>query len=75
MTRNGTFALTLALVLLSGAAWSQAGSAGETEEEGPWSGSASLGYLSTSGNTETTSYNTSLAIAYAVNQWTHTFYG
>lgn len=74
MIRHGAiFGLTVALALISGAAWSQVGTAGGTEGEGPWSGSASLGYLSTSGNTETTSYNTSLAIAYAVNQWTHAF--
>ena len=74
MIRYGAkFGLTVALALISGAAWSQAGNAGEAAEEGPWSGSASLGYLSTSGNTETTSYNTTLAVAYAVNKWQHSF--
>jgi len=41
------------------------------EEESPWSGALSLGYLSTSGNTETTSYNTKLGIGYASNGWKH----
>lgn len=48
------------------------GFAQETEEEeGPWSGSLSLGYLSTSGNTETTSYNTKFEVGYARNDWLH----
>lgn len=54
--------------LLSAAALAQ----GEAEE-GPWSGSASLGYLSTSGNTETTSYNTKFRIVYDKNDWIHSF--
>jgi putative salt-induced outer membrane protein YdiY len=43
------------------------------EEEGPWEGTASLGFLSTSGNTDTTSYNTAFEISYAKDKWTHTF--
>ncbi len=35
------------------------------EEESPWSGAFSLGYLGTSGNTETTSYNTKFGVSYA----------
>jgi len=49
---------------------------GQTEvvaEESPWSGSLSLGYLSTSGNTETTSYNTKFGIGYLRNDWKHSF--
>ncbi len=71
MFRNGILAAIL--FLLSGAAYSQAGNAGAAEEESHWSGSASLGFLSTSGNTETTSYNTAFEISYAENRWTHTF--
>lgn len=70
MFRNGI--AVVFLVLFSGAANAQAAGAGP-EEESPWSGSASLGFLSTSGNTETTSYNTSFNIAYTKNKWTHAF--
>lgn len=41
--------------------------------EGPWSGALSLGYLSTSGNTETTSYSTKFGIGYESGDWIHTF--
>ena len=67
MSRNA--ALAAILVLFSGAAYSQAGSA--AAEESPWAGSVSLGFLSTSGNTNTTSYNTSFGVSYATNKWTH----
>ena len=69
MSRNGI--LTVIILLSSGTAFVQAANA--AEEEGPWSGKASLGYLSTSGNTDTTSYNTAFEISYAVNKWNHTF--
>ncbi len=71
MFRNGVLAVTF--FLISGAAYSQAGVAGAAEEKSPWSGSASLGFLSTSGNTNTTSYNTSFGVAYTKNKWTHAF--
>jgi len=71
MFRNGVLLVTL--ILFSGVAWSQAGSA--PEEEGPWSGNASLGFLSTSGNTDSTSYNSAFEVSYARNKWTHTFGG
>lgn len=41
------------------------------QDEGPWSGSASFGFLSTSGNTENSSLNTGLTLGYAVGDWTH----
>ena len=69
MFRNGVLAAIL--ILFSGTAYSQAGSS--VAKESPWSGSASLGYLSTSGNTDTTSYNTALEISFEKNKWTHTF--
>jgi len=69
MFRHGV--LIILFVLFSGAAYSQAGS--PPAEESPWSGSASLGYLATSGNTNTTSYNTAFGISYAKNKWTHAF--
>lgn len=61
--------LAAILILFSGAAYSQAGS--PAAEESPWSGSVSLGFLSTSGNTNTTSFNTSFGILYTKNKWTH----
>lgn len=69
MLRNGILLLTF--ILHSGAAWSQAGTG--AVEETPWSGSASLGFLSTSGNTDATSYNSAFKTSYAKNKWTHTF--
>ena len=43
----------------------------EEKEEGPWSGSAKLGYLATSGNTENSSLNTGVNVAYTKGLWTH----
>ena len=61
----------LAIFAFAGIAFGQTESA--AEEESPWSGSTSLGFLSTSGNTDSTSYNAAFAIAYATNKWTHSF--
>jgi len=58
-------------LLMSGLAFAQAEQA--AEEEGPWSGAVSLGYLSTSGNTETTSYRTKFGVGYASGDWKHAF--
>lgn len=70
MFRNS--ALAVIFILSSGAANAQADPEPE-EEIGPWSGDASLGFLSTSGNTETTSYNAAFSIAYTKNKWKHEF--
>ncbi len=43
------------------------------EEEGPWSGKATLGYLATSGNTDNSNLNAAFEVAYAANQWAHEF--
>ena len=43
----------------------------EPENEGPWSGKATLGYLATSGNTENSTLNTGFDIAYVVGKWEH----
>ncbi len=40
-------------------------------EEGPWSGSARLGYLSTSGNSETDNLNVRVVAEYASGKWLH----
>lgn len=43
----------------------------EVEDAGPWSGKATLGFLGTSGNTETSTLNTGMEVSYAVGNWTH----
>jgi putative salt-induced outer membrane protein len=41
--------------------------------ESPWSGKATLGYLATSGNTETSTLNTGFAVGYTSGKWEHLF--
>lgn len=41
------------------------------KETGPWSGKAALGFLATSGNTESSSLNSGFAVAYTAGKWTH----
>jgi putative salt-induced outer membrane protein len=45
----------------------------EAGPEGPWSGAARLGYLGTSGNTETTNMSAAFEVQYALEKWTHNF--
>jgi len=45
----------------------------EAGPEGPWSGKVSLGYLGTSGNTDTTNMSGAFEVEYAVEKWTHQF--
>ena len=45
--------------------------AAEEEETGPWSGKVYLGYLATSGNTETSSLNTGFEVGYTAGKWQH----
>lgn len=59
-------------LLLAGAAFAQEE---EAADEGPWSGALSLGYLSTAGNTDTTSYNTKVDVGYEKDSWEHRFKG
>lgn len=40
-------------------------------EEGPWSGSASFGFLATSGNTENSSLNSGFELGYTTGNWAH----
>ncbi len=44
----------------------------QEEEEGPWSGRATLGYLATSGNTENSTLNTGFEMGYKTGKWLHT---
>ncbi|MDX1406187.1 MAG: DUF481 domain-containing protein [Woeseiaceae bacterium] len=44
-------------------------------DKDPWTGTASLGFLSTSGNTDTTSYNSAFKVSYTTGKWVHTLDG
>jgi putative salt-induced outer membrane protein len=41
------------------------------EEKSPWSGNVKLGYLATSGNTESSSLNSGFRITYEIDLWKH----
>ena len=70
MLKKGVVAM--AALFLSSAVLAQE----EAEEDaGPWSGSLSLGYLATSGNTDTTSYRTKFQVGYERNDWQHQLAG
>ena len=69
MLRKGIF--VVAVLLISGVVFAQV--AAPVVEKSPWKGALSLGYLGTSGNTETTSYNTKFSIGYTADKWTHRF--
>lgn len=43
----------------------------EAEKESPWSGSVTLGYLATTGNTEGSSLNSGFEINYKLELWEH----
>jgi len=43
----------------------------EAEQESPWAGKATLGYLATSGNTENSTLNTGFQVGYTSGQWAH----
>jgi len=73
MTHKCILAIVIVLSANSGFAQGESGAA--AEEESPWSGKASLGFLSTSGNTDTKTYNTAFEIVFARNKWSHTFSG
>jgi putative salt-induced outer membrane protein len=45
----------------------------EEKDEGPWAGKATLGYLATSGNTESTSLNAGFEVSYTKEKWIHAF--
>ncbi len=47
------------------------GIAQPAEDEGPWSGKATLGYLATSGNTENSNLNSGFELGYAAGRWIH----
>lgn len=43
----------------------------ETEEQSPWAGKVTLGYLATSGNTENSTLNTGFEVSYTSGKWAH----
>lgn len=43
------------------------------EEESPWAGKATLGYLATSGNTNNSTLNSGFEISYSAGEWKHLF--
>ncbi|NNF52543.1 MAG: DUF481 domain-containing protein [Gammaproteobacteria bacterium] len=43
------------------------------QEDGPWSGKAGLGYLATSGNSESSSLNALFRLSYNLTNWHHQF--
>jgi putative salt-induced outer membrane protein len=45
----------------------------ETGPESPWSGMVRLGYLGTSGNTDTTNMSSAFEVEYALEKWIHNF--
>lgn len=64
----------LSVILAFAAAQSgaqQVGSPPPEKEKGPWSGKAALGFLATSGNTESSSLNSAFTVAYATGKWAH----
>jgi len=63
-----SFCLIVA-ICLAGPAMAQE----QQQEEGPWAGKATLGYLATSGNTDSTSLNSGFELSYTRNDWIHAF--
>lgn len=72
MTRRFA-SLSVLLLAIAGNALAQSGSTtpAAAAEEDPWSGKAALGYLATSGNTESSSLNTAGEIGYTHGNWAH----
>lgn len=65
------FLTVLCTALLTIPATTLAQEEAAAEEESPWSGKAALGYLATSGNTESSSLNSAAEIGYTHGNWTH----
>lgn len=69
MRRHALLVLAFAATTPSQA--QQVGSPPAEKEKGPWSGKAALGFLATSGNTESSSLNSAFTVAYATGRWAH----
>ena len=57
--------LRMTMIVSAGLLLATSAIAQEEEQKGPWSGTTSLGYLATTGNTENKSYNAAAEISYA----------
>ncbi len=66
MNSTATFFLMLLVLLTATNA-----RAAEEEKKSPWTSSAELGYVTTSGNTETETLNLKFDIAYEIDKWKH----
>ena len=69
--RHVSLSLLYALALTSQVHAQQVGSPPAEKQATPWSGKAALGYLATSGNTESSSLNSGFALAYTAGRWAH----
>lgn len=63
--------LLLLVLVASRAAGQEATAAAAAEADTGWSGKIGLGYLATSGNTESSSLNSGFGVAYAIGRWIH----
>lgn len=71
MRRHAFLLVTLVFAAPVPSQAQQVGSPPAEKEEGPWSGKAALGFLATSGNTESSSLNSAFTIAYTTGRWAH----
>jgi putative salt-induced outer membrane protein len=67
--------LTIGLILASQAHAQQPAAGPAKQEADPWLFKATLGYLATSGNTESSSLNSGFSVAYASGFWLHSLEG
>jgi putative salt-induced outer membrane protein len=71
MRRHAFLSLMLAFAVTTPSQAQQVGSPPAEKEKGPWSGKAALGFLATSGNTESSSLNSAFTVAYTEGRWAH----
>ena len=69
--RRHAFLLSILAFAATTSQAQQVGSPPAEKEKGPWSGKAALGFLATSGNTESSSLNSGFTVAYATGRWAH----
>lgn len=71
MRRHAFLSLMLAFAVTTQSQAQQVGSPPAEKEKGPWSGKAALGFLATSGNTDSSSLNSAFTIAFTKGRWAH----
>ena len=69
--RHVYLSLLFTLAVASQVHAQQVGSPSAEKQAEPWSGKAALGYLATSGNTDSSSLNSGFSLAYTTGRWTH----